>query len=335
MDRAGKRQTEMDTRPGAPMPDASSEAYELLTCYGFAQHYVEGKRVVDVGRGELGYGTRLLAQTAYSVTGLTDSSKVLELASNLYTAPNVSYQRVDLPEIPYPEGHFDAAVAFEVIEELDRPEDLLSEAKRILKPDGILILSTPDKQTHSNDRNRRDPAHRREMYVPELREMLERHFERVELYRQGAVAGALIYEDSENLSAVPVKSASFYAPLPSPEAIPPVTPLVVAVCSDAEISVQENQQPYLLLDRERRVFDECAELREDVELLREEILHMQATEVQTFHEALEARNAEIASLKAHAQNLETHIRNIESSRAWRLLSLYRRLRTADRSGKTE
>jgi SAM-dependent methyltransferase len=340
-------------------------AYDMLTGYGFARRYIGGKSVADIGWEELGCGTRLLAETAESVVGLVGSPEAAERASTVSPAPNVGYQSVLLPDLPYPEKSFDVVVAFQVIEKLDRPENLMKEAKRILKRDGVLLISTPDKQAHSNERNHRNPAHKKEMYVPEFRELLGRYFEQVRMYRQGAVAGGLIFESPEGLSSTPVESFPFYSANLSFGVEPPATHFVIAVCGGPEAPEQENPQPYLFLDRDGRIFDERDDYREDVELLRDEIQHMQETEVQAFHEALATRNGEIRRLRARereltnrirglegrlrkqkdqerklkgleaqVRNLKTHIQNIEGSRAWRLLTFYRRLRGADDSERT-
>lgn len=356
--------------------------YGQATGYGFARRYVDGKAVAVIGREDLGYGIQLMAEAAGSVTGLIEASRDLEETSKAHPAPNVSYRKVSLPDLPYPEETFDVVVAFQVIEKLEHPEDLVREAKRVLKRDGLLLISTPDRQTYSNDRNYAAPGHKSEMYTPEFRELLGRHFAWVRLYRQGTVAGGVIFEPSEKPSALPVECATFYSKNPSSSVESPATNFVMAVCGSPEAPEDETPRPYLILDRDRRVFDECREYLEDVELLRGEILHMQETEVQAFYENLEARNAEIRrlrgreresanrrrelkgrarTLKEQVRNLEdqrrdledqrrdlegqvrslkgrmrnsearvrdltTRIRDIESSRAWRVLTLYRRLR---------
>lgn len=329
---------------------AAENQYNHLTGYGFARRYVEGKTIAVIGWDELGYGARLLAGTAGSVTGLTDSSEAAERASTDHPVPNVNYRKVSLQDLPYPEESFDVVVALQVIEKLNNPDDLVREAKRVLKRDGVLLISTPDRQTHSNNRDYKDPANKEEMYVPEFRELLGRHFEQVRVYRQGAVAGGLIFESPEGLFSAPVESFPSYSANPSFDAEPPATHFVMAVCGGPETPEQENPQPYLILDRDRRIFNECDDYREDVELLRDEIQHMQETEVQAFHETLATRNGEIRRLRARereltnrirrlegqskklkgletqVRSLETHIQNIEESRAWWLLTLYRRLR---------
>jgi SAM-dependent methyltransferase len=216
----------------------------------------------------------------------------------------VRYEIVDLPELPYPEGYFDVAVAFEVAENLERPEDLVVEAKRVLKPDGVLIISTPDKQTHSNERNYRDQAHKRELYRPEFRELLEQHFEHVSMYRQEAVAGSLILKDAERLPRVSAESTRFFSAESSFSTEPPATQFVIAVCSNSEVSGKENEQPYLLLDRDHRIFDECEDHREEAQLLLDEIQYIQETGAQAFREAIKLHNSEVAHLRSQLEHSE-------------------------------
>ena len=270
-------------------PTSSESAYERLSRYGFAQRYTQGKIVADLTQEEIGYGSRLLAQNAESVTALSELPEAVELASVLYYAPNVSYRRTDLPKLPLPESSFDVVVAFGVIENLEYPEDLVGEAKRILKEGGVLIASTPDKQTDANGG--------RGMYIPEFQGLLERHFGHVRLYRQGAVAGGFVFPASgEVTDAALLESFRLSGSGPRLGVESPMTRSIMAVCSDAAEALGREERAYLLLDRDRRVFDEYEERTEDVELMRAEIRQMEETEVQAFVEAIQARRNLIREL---------------------------------------
>jgi SAM-dependent methyltransferase len=298
---------ESESTPYQELPASAEAAYDRLTGYGFARRYVKGKVVADIGREEVGYGARLLAETAESVTGLSSLPEAVDLASAVYSAPNVSYRRANLPELPLPEGYFDVVVAFGLVENLEHPEDLVKEAKRILKEDGVFVISTLDRQTNTNDRNRVGIDGRREMYVPEFRELLQRDFGYVRIYRHGAVAGGFVFPASEEVTGAPVESARFSVTDHDFSVEPPTTRSVLAVCSDAaEALGPEEEQPYLLLDRDRRVFDEYEERVEDVELLRGEVQRMQETEVQAFVDAIKVRKSLIQELPRyipHMQNI--------------------------------
>jgi SAM-dependent methyltransferase len=320
------------TRNLEQLISATSEAaYDRLVGYGFARRYVAGKVVADIGWEEVGFGSRLLAETAESVAGLTSSTEAVDLARITYRAPNAEYEKVDLPNLPYPESHFDVMVAFGALENLERPEDLVEEARRVLKQDGVLIISAHDKLALVEHYDPAGTGRRRGMYVAEFQELLEAHFGHVLVYRQGAVAGGFVFPAVGDVDGASVESTTLSLTNPYLSKEPPATRSIVAVCSNAEAVRQE--EPYLLLDRDRRVFDECEDRAEDVELLRGEIRQMQETEAQAFLDALRLRGTEIAHLRARvrraegeAQRLKTHIHNMQRSTTWRVFEPYRRLR---------
>jgi hypothetical protein len=250
-----------------PVPTSVEAAYELLGAYGFARRYAEGKTVVDLGRQEGGYGSHLLAQSAESVTALADLPK----------------------PVAFPDGSFDVVVAFGVIEGLERPEELVEEAKRLLKEGGVLLVSVADKRATVADG-------RGGMYVPEFRGLLERYFGHVQLYRQGAVAGGLVFPASGELSgAVPAESVRLSSGGLRLGEGSPTTRSVMAVCAEAAEALGE-ERAYLLVDRDRRVFDECEGYAEDVELMQGEIRRMQETEIQAYLKAMSVQQLPLGAL---------------------------------------
>src|SRR3712207_1953322 len=185
MTRKHETETNLEIEPTRhaepPVPANSELAYDRLSSYGFARRYVGGKIVADIAREGVGYGSRLLAEIAESVMGLTDSPETVDLASAVHSSPNLSYQKVDLPQLPFPEDHFDVVVALGVIESLEHPENLMRDIKRVLKGDGGLVISALDRQTDTNDRDRGGTNDRRAMYVAEFRELLGSYFGHVQV----------------------------------------------------------------------------------------------------------------------------------------------------------
>lgn len=59
---------------------------------------------------------------------------------------NIPFNIVDLnyQKLPFPNDYFDVILAFEVIEHLIVPENLVKESYRILKPKGVFVLSVPN-----------------------------------------------------------------------------------------------------------------------------------------------------------------------------------------------
>ncbi|HEV8044925.1 MAG TPA: methyltransferase domain-containing protein [Rubrobacter sp.] len=289
---------------------SSEELYDQATRYGFARRFVKGKSVLDIHWGEVGRGPLVLCGAAESVEALSNSPEAVALASNAHPASNVSYLEATLPKLPYPDDGFEIVVAFGVMEKLDRPEELVREVRRVLKPGGLFVPATPDKQANSNERNLSDPENRGEMYVGELEETLGRHFGNVRLYRQGSVAGGAVYRD---LGPTPfLESARPALSEPDFGAGPPKTRFVLAVCGDAGGVEAGVEEPYVLLDRDRTVFEECEDRAEDARLLREEARRMQETEVQTFQDALKLQRSEIAYLRALLDHSENQVQNLRT-----------------------
>ena len=300
------------------VPAASEAAYDRLAGYGFARRYVEGKVVANIGWQDAGYGSRLLTETAESVVGVASSTEAVDLASAAYPHPNVRYTEAELPELPYPEGYFDVVVALEMTENVERPEDLVREARRVLKRGGVLVVSAPDRSVRADEG--------RGMHLPELRQMLERHFERVHLYRHGSVVGGFVSPLSGGMNGASVESASLSLTDPHVGAEVPTARSVLAVCGGTGVLGRE-EHAYLLLDRDRRVFDECEDLTEDVELLRDEIQRMQDIEVQAFQDSFKLHSTELAHLRAQLRRAKAQLRAMENSTTWRLFEPYRRLRS--------
>lgn len=315
-------------------PEAKSLYLRMAACR-FARPHLEGRSVAYLEGGEPGYAPALLAGTAGPVTVLGEFDPPREPAE-----VGLTYQRVVLPDLPYPDGYFGAVVAFGVVEGRPEPEAVVREASRVLGEDGTLVLCTPDKQAHSNERNRRAPIHRRALYIPELRELLENHFREVRLYRIGAVTGGLV-SDLEEASAGTAETAGA-----------PAGDFVLAICGP-EASAES---PRLFLDKDGLAFEELEEARGETELLRTEIRQMQETEVRAFRDALalersrasrlgreleesqghledqRARSTRLSEensrLKAVNGRLRGRLKQIEASRTWRVLGLYRRLMKA-------
>lgn len=99
-------------------------------------------RVLDLGCGN-GSLTRLIAQQGYEVVGVEDSEQGVAIARQ--SAPNCHFIHASIYELPYAEleNSFDIVLSAEVIEHLLYPRELVRGAKKCLKPNGRLILTTP------------------------------------------------------------------------------------------------------------------------------------------------------------------------------------------------
>jgi SAM-dependent methyltransferase len=88
----------------------------------------------------------------------------------------VGFHIADCTTLPFDDNEFDRVVSFETLEHLEAHDELLTEFRRVLKPDGFLILSSPDKATYSDEQNTVNEYHVKELYRNELEALIQRHF---------------------------------------------------------------------------------------------------------------------------------------------------------------
>ncbi len=117
---------------------------EHIHRYYLARHLCRDADVLDVASGE-GYGSALLAQVARSVVGVDTADDAVDHAARNYQRANLAFRKGDACGLPVGAGEIDLVVSFETVEHLYDHETFLSEIKRALRPDGMLIMSTPER----------------------------------------------------------------------------------------------------------------------------------------------------------------------------------------------
>jgi ubiquinone/menaquinone biosynthesis C-methylase UbiE len=165
---------------------------EHLHRYLLARLYCEKKTVLDIACGE-GYGTNILSSIAKHVTGVDMDEKAIEHASGKYKADNIVFKTGIATSIPAEDSSMDVVVSFETLEHLQEQDKMMSELKRVMKPDGLLIISTPNKKYYSDEPGFSNPFHAKELHSHEFRGLLERYFLPVQLFAQFANGSSFIY----------------------------------------------------------------------------------------------------------------------------------------------
>jgi ubiquinone/menaquinone biosynthesis C-methylase UbiE len=154
--------------------------WEHIARYRFAKAFAPGKRVLDIACGE-GYGASALAKAgALSVVGVDIAEDVCERARRKY---GIDARAGDAQAIPLPNRSVDLIVSFETIEHVNSPDSFLQECARVLKPAGMLIVSTPNRPVYTGEGSQ-NPFHHIEFDEQEFLGLLRARFNKVRLYVQ-------------------------------------------------------------------------------------------------------------------------------------------------------
>jgi SAM-dependent methyltransferase len=170
----------VDPGPNLPLTGERTVPGLAEENYWFRRHEVvyrrladrcAGRDVLEAGCGE-GYGADLIADVARRVIGLDYDEATVAHVQARY--PRVDMRHGNLAELPLADGSVDVVVNFQVIEHLWDQAQFVAECARVLKPSGVLLMSTPNRITFSPGRDTPiNPFHTRELNAAELTELLE------------------------------------------------------------------------------------------------------------------------------------------------------------------
>src|SRR3972149_6603977 len=164
---------------------------EHLHRYAIARELCSGLDVLDIACGE-GYGARLLAERARSVVGVDSAPDAIAHAVARYPRPNLQFRQGTCAAIPSAEASFDLIVSFETIEHHNQHEEMMSEFRRVLRPGGVLLISSPDKLRYADLPGHRNPYHVKELYAEEFESLLRRYFREVRMFGQRVCFGSYV-----------------------------------------------------------------------------------------------------------------------------------------------
>jgi SAM-dependent methyltransferase len=158
--------------------------------YNWAAPLARGRTVLDAGCG-VGWGTaRLASAGAHRVIGVDVDEG--SLASGRERAAGAAeFVRGDLLELPFDDDLFELVVCFEAIEHVSDPARVLDELRRVLRDDGLLAISSPNRGVYPAG----NAHHLHELSSQELEDELRSRFSDVAMYRQQTYLGSLVVDD--------------------------------------------------------------------------------------------------------------------------------------------
>jgi 2-polyprenyl-3-methyl-5-hydroxy-6-metoxy-1,4-benzoquinol methylase len=153
-----------------------------LDRYRFATTRVERQRVLDCACGT-GYGVRMLCEQgqAARVIGVDIAPTSIGYARQHHGVGSAVYLCASADRLPLADGSVDVLTSFETIEHVPDDRALIEEFHRVLRPDGQLIVSTPNQWPLADA-----PFHVREYDRQSFIAALEPRFDCVEIYNQNS-----------------------------------------------------------------------------------------------------------------------------------------------------
>lgn len=339
-------------------------AAEHLARYAFASQFVNDKKVLDIASGE-GYGSAILAQAASAVAGVDIAEDAVLFARHKYEAiENVEFRLGDVSSLEFENENFDVITCFETIEHVADPLAAIVELKRVLHKQGLLVVSTPNRENYSARYDYDNPYHKKELEFEEFRDALSNSFKVVKFFGQFSGAASNIVEiDNNGFYNIPESNTDVtHVDVPKwtgNASCGSTDPLYfVAICSDAAWPIEPTPTEFFdpadwrtiedeFLMREIRsspsvnagVVDQLVTQLNIVNTLRSELklANLKLSQVQSvprnIHlEEVNVLRAAFGSLKEEYKRLDREFNDItqklysiETSTTWRMTSTLRRV----------
>lgn len=166
--------------------------------YIFALKFCKHKKILELGCG-VGYGTYYLIKgNPLNISAYDGDNKAIIYAEKHFANKRIDYNYCDIEKLKTYEK-FNVIISFEVIEHLRKPSCLLKLAKRVLKQNGVFLVSTINRAFSAYDNGRpSNPYHFREYFADEFERLLKKYFSSVTLY--GIVQkNNKTYRDEQNM----------------------------------------------------------------------------------------------------------------------------------------
>lgn len=186
----------------------SRDSIDHLHRYAIVSDYIKDKIVLDIASGE-GYGSNLMSEKASFVYGVDIDDYTVQEAKLKYKKDNLEFITGNTSRIPIEDNSVDIVVSFETIEHHNEHDEMMAEIKRVLRPKGLLIISTPDKLYYSDNRSFNNQFHVKELYKQEFTDLISRNFSKMQLLTQKYSNGNSIIQDETTHNELLIFSGNY------------------------------------------------------------------------------------------------------------------------------
>jgi len=305
--------------------------------YKSIKNIIKNKLVLDAACGT-GYGSYEISKYAQKVIGIDISNETIKYAKKNYKRENLDFITASVTDLPFQDNSFDVITSFETIEHISEKQQLhfLDEIVRVLKGNGLLIISTPDKLIYSDQNNYTNEFHIKEFYEKEFYVFLNKFFKNIKFYYQSDEICNLIYSpESKEVNISEINDLNIKGKY------------IIAVCSNHTVNNNQLNIDHMIIDNKKLINlkNRVLELQDDIDKknnwtfnLIEELnkknkeLTTKEQNIQTLNEELTTKeqniqtlNEELTTKEQNIQTLNEELVDIYMSKSWKITRPLREL----------
>jgi SAM-dependent methyltransferase len=299
---------------------------EHLARYRWAAQLTSGKRVLDAGCG-VGYGSVILAESGADEVLGVDLGEAVVAAASAAERPGLQFKQGDIAHLDTPDGSFDAVVCFEVIEHVENPQAVLAEFARVLAPRGLLVISSPNRDTYVPG----NPHHHKEFTPDELSAALSELWSNARLVRQHNWIGSGVFEDElagtadRLVEGIQVHKVAAEAPGGEPYTLAlasdgplPAPPPVLALTGVTEMRrwLEHYDQQQRILNEQRQAITVQDAQNAELDRLRRRLIEVE-TELASYVD-VDPDSTEGRRLRHELEIVSQSLHDVLGSPSWRL-----------------
>jgi 2-polyprenyl-3-methyl-5-hydroxy-6-metoxy-1,4-benzoquinol methylase len=276
--------------------------YEHLVRYLFTSQFVKEKIVLDAGCG-VGYGSSILAKygKAKKIYAVDISKETIDYAKVKYLHKTIKFSIDNIEKLTtILDKSINIVTSFEVIEHLKDQNKFLKQVKRVLKNNGLFIVSTPNKYTYPEG----NPFHTKELYPEKFYKLLKKYFKRVRFYHQGFELSQIIKPEKAEKFSLEEEFINFKTNLYTHPANLKKSQYIIAVCSDYKLP---NIDLY------------------SINSIKVDTLNFE-TGILSISKYINNLQSQLQQQQSHIQSLETQLNTIKSAKFFRLWQSYCKIR---------